>query len=404
MRTYKTKLMFGNQEIYDYWVSQLCLVRNCWNFASEIVFNEKIPLGLKPVHHRLYREEREKFPELPAQLCIKVNKAVLAAYRTIRSNGHKLESPARMRRPAIQIDKRIYSKLRPDGFLLSDGKSKRRQDICFLTYPKFDELMASLRPCDPTLQLDERSGTIYACFPFNELPPIQRNEECLGVDLGVRRLATTSDGVAISDKEYLARRRKIRHSKRMFASKKKKSHSARRKLLRLRRKERNISKEMCHVLANEILKTDKGVIVMEDLTNIKKTTSRTKGGALQTKHNNRLSQVPFFQLRQILSYKALRGGRRVETVSPEFTSQIDSRTGSKDGCLRKGCRFYTKVGVVYDADWNAALNIRNRYLKHPSSTELPLDGRLLVLKGRYCQQTNRGLRKLNLQATGSSAR
>ena len=395
--------MFGNQEIYDYWVSQLCLVRDCWNFASEIVYNEKIPLGLKPFHHRLYRAERERFPELPAQICIKVIKAVLATYRTIKSNKHKLESPARMRRPSIQIDKRIYSKLRPDGFLLSDGKSTRRQDVRFLTYPRFDEFMASLRPCDPTLQFDERTGTIYACFPFIELPPIQRNEECLGVDLGVRRLVTTSDGVAISDKEYLARRRKIRHSKRIFASKKKRSNSSRRKLSHLRRKERNISKEMCHVLANEILKTDKGVIVMEDLTAIKKTTSRTKDGFLRKKHNNRLSQIPFFQLKQILSYKALRGGRRVETVSPEYTSQIDSRTGSKDGCLRKGCRFHTASGVVYDADWNAALNIRNRYLKHPSSTELPLDGRL-VLKGRSRQRTNRGSRKLDLQATGSSAR
>ena len=390
MRTYKTKLMFDNPEIYGFWVSQLRLVRDCWNFASEIAFEEKLSLGLKPFHHRLYRAEREKFPELPAQLCVKVIKAVLATYRTIKANGHHLEAPARMRRASIQIDKRIYSKLKPDGFLLSDGKSPRRQVVLFQTYPRFDELMASLRPCDPTLQLDEREGVIYACFPFIELPPIQRNEECLGIDLGVRRLATTSDGVAFSDRAYLARRRKIRHNKRVFASRKKKSHSARRKLSRLRRKERNVSKEMCHLLANEILKTDKGILVLEDLSKIKQSTSKTKDGVLRKKHNNRLSQVPFYQLKQILSYKALRGGRRVETVSPEYTSQIDSRTGSKEGCLRQGCRFHTAIGVVYDADWNAALNIRNRYLKRPSSTELPLDGRLSVLEGRSRQRADRG--------------
>ena len=390
MKTYKVKLMFDNPEIYGFWVSQLRLVRDCWNFASEIAFTEKLPLGLKPFHHRPYRTERERFPELPSQICIKVNKAVLATYRTIKANKHHLEGPARMRRPSIQIDKRIYSNLKPDGFKLSNGKKNRREVVLFRTYPKFDELMASLRPCDPTLQLDEREGCVYTCFPFIELPPIQRNEEVLGVDLGVRRLATTSDGVAFSDKAYLARRRKIRHLKRIFQSHKKKSHSARRKLSRLRRKERNVSKEMCHLLANEILKTDRGVIVMEDLSGIKRTTSRTKDGVLRKKHNNRLSQVPFYQLKQILSYKALRGGRRVETVSPEFTSQIDSRTGSKEGCLRQGCRFHTASGVVYDADWNAALNLRNRYLKHPSSTELPLDGRLSVLKGRPRQQADRG--------------
>ena len=289
MRTYKVKLMFGNREIYDFWVSQLRLVKDCWNFASKIAFEEKLQLSLKTFHHRLYRAEREKFPELPAQMCIKVNKAVLATYRTIKSNKHVLEAPAEMRRASIQVDKRIYSKLRPDGFLLSDGKSPRRQVVLFQTYRKFDELMASLRPCDPTLQLDEAEGVIYACFPFIEPPPLQRNEEVLGIDLGVRRIATTSDGFAWSDKEYLARRRKIRHNKRIFQSHKKKSHSARRKLLRLRRKERNVSKNFCHHLANVLLRTDKSVLVLEDLSKIKVRTARTPDGRKRTRHNNRLS-------------------------------------------------------------------------------------------------------------------
>ena len=370
--------MFENREIYDFWVSQLRLVRECWNFASEIVFREKLQLSLKVFHHRLYRAEREKFPELPAQLCVKVIKAVLATYRTIRSNRHRPEAPATMRRASIQIDKRIYSNLKPDGFRLSDGKSGRRQVVLFQTYPRFDELMASLRPCDPTLQLDEEKGIIYACFPFVELPPLQRNDEVLGIDLGVRRLATTSDGFAWSDKAYLARRRRLRHNKRIFASHKKKSHSARRKLLRLRRKERNASRNFCHHLANEILRTDKSVLAMEDLAKIKASTSRTEGGALRTRHNSRMSQVPFYLLKQILSYKALRAGKRVATVSPDYTSQIDSTTGSSEGCVRKGCRFHTASGVVFDADWNAALNIRNRFKKRPLSTERPLDGRLVL--------------------------
>ena len=91
-----------------------------------------------------------------------------------------------------------------------------------------------------------------------------------------------------------------------------------------------------------------------------------------------MSQVPFYLLKQILSYKALRAGKRVATVSPDYTSQIDSTTGSREGCVRKGCRFHTASGVVFDADWNAALNIRNRYLKRPLSTERPLDGRLVL--------------------------
>ena len=58
----------------------------------------------------------------------------------------------------------------------------------------------------------------------------------------------------------------------------------------------------------------------------------------------------------------------------------------KEGCVRKGCRFYTADGKVFDADWNAAVNICNR--KHPTPFDLPLDGGLNFV-GRHCQDANR---------------
>ena len=54
--------------------------------------------------------------------------------------------------------------------------------------------------------------------------------------------------------------------------------------------------------------------------------------------------------------------------------------------MRKGCRFYTADGKVFDADWNAAVNICNR--KHPTPFDLPLDGGLNFV-GRHCQDANR---------------
>ncbi|MBR3320916.1 MAG: transposase, partial [Exiguobacterium sp.] len=71
--------------------------------------------------------------------------------------------------------------------------------------------------------------------------------------------------------------------------------------------------------------------------------------------NNAISQVPFYQLKQILTYKAPLRGKRVETVSPENTSRMDCRTQSTDGCRRQGCRFHAADGRVFDADWNAAI-------------------------------------------------
>ena len=58
-----------------------------------------------------------------------------------------------------------------------------------------------------------------------------------------------------------------------------------------------------------------------------------------------------------------------------------ARTGT-----RKGCRYYCNDGIVLDADWNAAINIMNRY-KHSNSFDLPIDGKLNLID-RVCQQPN----------------
>ena len=405
MLTYKVKLMFDSQEIYDFWTEQMLLARDCYNYASKIAFEEKIPLSLKTFHHRLYRELRKQFTELPAQMCIKIYKQVLANYKSAKTNGHKLEKPIEMKNPSVQLDKRLYSGLTRDSFKISNGNGNKRSLVKFLLYPKFKDMSSKYRMCDPLLKYDLATCEFYACVPFLTLDTTPYSESYIGVDLGIRRLATLSDGTAYSDKEYLAQRRKIRHKKRVYQKHKKTSHSARTKLKKLRRKERNISKEMCHHLANKILRHhDASVIVMEDLKGIKKNTSKTENGLKRTKHNNRISQVPFFQLKQILTYKAALAGKRVETVSPEYTSQEDCRTQSKVGCIRKGCRFYTADSRVFDADWNAAVNIKNRYLlenKHPISLLFPIDGKLNLI-GRLCQHAD--CRCNYRQAAASSAR
>jgi hypothetical protein len=114
---------------------------------------------------------------------------------------------------------------------------------------------------------------------------------------------------------------------------------------------------------------------MEDLSKIK---SKNKG----KRFNNRLSQLPFFAVRSILTYKAQLYGKKVETVNPAYTSQIDHR--GLVGGKRKGCRYYGSDNVILDADVNAAINIANRYVvdknlqKHSISCCKALDGQVNV--------------------------
>ena len=240
---------------------------------------------------------------------------------------------------------------------------------------------------DPLLFI--RDNAIYLSVPF-EVPdkPVLGNTS-VGVDLGVKRLFVTSEGKAFRDKTYLRERRRVRYLKRCLKSKGTKS--AKRHLKKCKHREYNLSNDMCQRTCNVLIgSTNADVLVLEDLTKIKQRTSQTQKGFNRTKHNNMLSQVPFYKIREMLTYKAPLAGKRVVTVSPKYTSQIDCRTDKRDG-KRVGCRYYCSDNLVFDADWNASVNIAQRS-KHPlSNTAIPRDGGIIFLSDRHlsvCQSSN----------------
>ena len=197
---------------------------------------------------------------------------------------------------------------------------------------------------------------------------------CIGVDFGIRRVATFSDGRMIIDKKFNKEKRELRYLKRQLQSKR--SKSSKKHLSKIRHKEKNRNKNQSHLVANEILKTNANVIALENLKGI-------KAKKYKTQNKNGVSQVPFFELRRILTYKAENIGKHVCLVSPAYTSQIDSISGIKEG-ERRGCRFYAKSGLVYDADINAAINIARRS-KHPVSQGNLLDGQGVVNRPIACK-------------------
>ncbi len=205
---------------------------------------------------------------------------------------------------------------------------------------------------------------------------------CLGVDLGIKRIASCSDGRLIKDKKFNAEKRKLRFLKRILQSKGTKP--AKKHLRKVKNKEKNKNKNQTHLVANLILKTNANIIALENLKGI-------KAKKYKTQNKNAISQVPFFELRRILTYKAKNMGKHICLVSPAYTSQIDSISGIKEG-IRKGCRFYAKSGLVYDADINAAINIARRS-KHPISQGNLLDGQGIVNCPNICKTLKAVARK-----------
>lgn len=377
--TYNVELIFPSKSDQDYWSDLMNASMQAYNMCSNIVNSNNIKLGLNEIHKAAYSILREKFPIIPSQGIIKIYKDVLSAYRSIRSSKRKNTKIAIKKHPSIRLDKRLYANLNKTGIALTSIKKNIRCKCTFKIYDKISNLFDKYIPCDPLIF--KRDNKFYLSVSFNVPILALKDETCIGVDLGERRLAVSSDGIIFNDKEYNKKRRQIRYLKRCLQSKGTKS--ARKHLRKLKHKELCQSNAMCHKIANDIIKsTNASIIVLEDLKNIKQKTKKIKGtNKLNNGHNRRFNQVPLYKLKQILAYKALLKRKRVETVSPFLTSQKDCITGKQDG-KRQNRRYYSSTGKVLDSDWNAAINIA-RKSKHPFSFVIPLDGSLQTFKAGH---------------------
>ena len=373
--TYNVEMVFPNVDCRSHFMELLQQVRSAYNECTRIICEKGIPLDIKSVHNAVYSYLRSNFKGLTSNAVIAIYRTAMGNIRSIRSNGHKDAKIPEKKHLSHKLNRFLYSHLTANGIMLTTNTKRIRSHATFKAYPKLVEMFKKYVPGDPTIFM--RDDKFYMSIPF-KVPEIPlQNENCIGVDLGERRFAVTSLGVMFNNKEYNARKRKLRYLKRCLQ--KKGTKSARKHARKLSVKERNQSTDMCRRMANAIISsTDASILVLEDLSGIKQKTSKNKEGFNKKKHNRRMAQVPFFKFKQILSYKALLNGKRVETVSPFMTSQTNCLTGKKDG-IRKNRRFYCKNGTVFDADWNAAINIAQKS-KHPFSFKMPLDGALRTWK------------------------
>lgn len=363
--TYNVELLTDTQS-RDRIHSMLESYKEAYNRCADILVTSNTDTNIRDVHDAVYELLRKEFPDLPAQQCIKVYKDVLSAIRSARANKHKEFKTPTKKNLSARLDKRLYGKFSKESIEITADIGKGGRVKCELKlFPKIEEMFSRFPTKDPLIY--EKNGRIFLSVPFILPMQVIDGESCVGVDLGMKRLFVTSEGNAFVDKKYLETRRGIRYLRRKLKSKGTKS--AKRHLKEISKKERNLSKDMCHRAANALLEgTDAKYLIFEDLTKIKQKTSRDKDGHKRKRHNNAISQVPFYMFKEIVGHKAQRNGRAVVTVSPYNTSQMDSRTGKCSG-KRQGCRYYCSDGVVFDADFNAAKNIAKRS-KRPLSTDI----------------------------------
>src|SRR5260221_3706919 len=178
----------------------------------------------------------------------------------------------------------------------------------------------------------------------------------VGVDLGVKKLATLSDGAEEPNPRHLKQRlRKIKRCQCAVSRKPKGSHNRRTAAQRLGKLHRTVANQRAntlHHLTSRLAKT-KSVVVMED---------RNVSGMLKNRHlAQAIGAVGFGAFRRQLTYKAAWYGCRVVVASRwEPSSKTCSGCGWGDGNSTLPDRgFHCEAcGLVIDRDVNAAINLR----------------------------------------------
>jgi putative transposase len=228
-------------------------------------------------------------------------------------------------------------------------------------------LLKGQNPKTATL-VKRNNGTYYLNIQLESEPTTpEKTDNALGVDLGRTDIAVTSDGDKFSGQSITKIRDKYARIRAQLQHKSAKgTRSCRRRCRKLQQrlsgKERRFQTHINHATSYQIVKSAKDnnqLIALEELTGIRERTNTKTGSKRERRLSNSWS---FYQLRQFISYKAIKFGVKLVLVDPRYTSQTCHNClhihPVRGESYRSGKKFVCgHCGWVGDADLNGAKNI-----------------------------------------------
>ena len=209
------------------------------------------------------------------------------------------------------------------------------------------------------MTVSRRAGRWYASLTVErDDTPAKRPTKggAVGVDLGVKTLATLSDGAVIENPRYLKKsERKLKRAQKSLSRKVQGSNrraKARMKVARLHAHVANQRLDAMHKLTTRLAETFSDISI-EDLH---------VAGMVKNHHlANSIMDAAFGEFRRQLEYKTTRTGARLHVVDRWYrSSKTCSGCGSVKAKLSLSERTYKcdSCGLTMDRDLNAAINIK----------------------------------------------
>ena len=208
------------------------------------------------------------------------------------------------------------------------------------------------------MTISQRAGRWYASLTVErEDKPVAEPPKggAVGVDLGIKTLATLSDGTVIENPRYLKKsERKLKKAQRELSRKTRGSNrrnKAKDKVARLHAHVANQRQDGLHKLTTRLAETFSDISI-EDLH---------VAGMVKNHHLAKsISDAEFGEFRRQLEYKTTRSGARLHVVDRWYrSSKTCSGCGEVKAKLSLSERTYKcdSCGLVLDRDLNAAINI-----------------------------------------------
>lgn len=208
------------------------------------------------------------------------------------------------------------------------------------------------------MAISQRAGRWHASLTVErDDKPVMKPPKggAVGVDLGVKTLATLSDGTVVENPRYLRKsERKLKKAQRELSRKAKGSKrraKARAKVANLHARVANQRLDALHKLTTRLAETFSDISV-EDLH---------VAGMVKNHHLAKsISDAAFGEFRRQLEYKVARTGARLHVVDRWYrSSKTCSKCGSVKAKLSLSERTYRcdSCGLAMDRDLNAAINI-----------------------------------------------
>ena len=375
LRAFKTEISVNNKQ-NSLLLQHLGCARFAFNWALNIkkeAFDkkEKIPNAIE-LHRELNKLKKTDIPWMYESSKTSPQNALRDCDRAFQNFFTRCKKKVKGKKgfPKFKSKKNDKQSFRLDGAISVESGYIKLPRIGKLKLAEKDYIPTDCKILSATVSKKAGRWFVSVQVETPDREAINAVNEVTGIDLGIKTLATCSDGATYDNPKALKKNlKKLKRKQRQLSKKKKGSKNygkAKQKLAKLHHRISNIRKDCLHKITSKIIDENQ-VIVLEDL----KVSNMMKNHCLA----QAISDIGLHEFRRQIEYKAKWNNRKVIFADTFFpSSKLCSCCGWKNEDLKLADRvFECKIcDNKIDRDLNASLNLKQIYTA--SSVEIQACG------------------------------